>query len=97
MQLKTHPVFEVAANGSVSTTTYVYQPYKPETSRSVELGYKLLFRNKLLIDAYGYRSSYEDFIGRILLYQPATGKTFVPRANNANSKINTYGFGLEAS
>jgi outer membrane receptor protein involved in Fe transport len=96
MHLKTNPVYEVAANGSVSTTAYVYKPYKPETSRSVELGYKVLLRNKWMIDAYGYRSSYEDFIGRILLYQPATGKTFVPHTNNANSKINTYGFGLEA-
>ncbi len=43
--------------------------FKPETVKSYELGYKGLFANKLLIDAYAYFNSFENFIGGQVLVQ----------------------------
>ena len=61
--------------------------------RSFEIGYRGIIKNKLMIDAYTYFGNYEDFIGRIGLYQPATGEAFSITANSSN-KVKTYGFGL---
>ncbi|HNU15622.1 MAG TPA: TonB-dependent receptor, partial [Chitinophagaceae bacterium] len=66
---------------------------KPETMRSFELGYKGLIKNKLLIDAYLYLGKYEDFVGRIGLYQPATDEAYSIVVNSSN-KVKTHGFGL---
>jgi outer membrane receptor protein involved in Fe transport len=60
--------------------------FKPETVRSYELGYKGLFANKLLIDAYAYFNSFENFIGGQVLVQD---KNFV-----ATSPASTLGLNL---
>jgi outer membrane receptor protein involved in Fe transport len=60
--------------------------FKPETVRSYELGYKGLFGNKLLIDAYAYFNSFENFIGGQVLVQD---KNFV-----ATSPASTLGLNL---
>jgi outer membrane receptor protein involved in Fe transport len=61
--------------------------------RSFEFGYRGTINNKLFVDAYTYFGKYEDFIGRIGLYQPATGEAFSITVNSSN-KVKTYGFGL---
>jgi outer membrane receptor protein involved in Fe transport len=43
--------------------------FKPEIVRSYEVGYKGLFANKLLIDAYAYFNRFENFIGGQVLVQ----------------------------
>ncbi|MGK2861268.1 MAG: TonB-dependent receptor domain-containing protein [Chitinophagaceae bacterium] len=88
MQAAKNPVFE-----SGSTTPYVYKEFKPETMRSFEAGYKALIKSKLLIDAYAYIGKYEDFLGRIGLYQPATKKAYSIVINSTN-KVKTHGYGL---
>jgi hypothetical protein len=60
--------------------------FKPETVRSYELGYKGLFGNKLLIDAYAYFNSIENFIGGQVLVQD---KNYV-----ATSLASTLGLNL---
>jgi outer membrane receptor protein involved in Fe transport len=83
-----------------------YVPFKPESVTSFELGYKALIQKRLLIDVYGYYSSYQDFISRrdvaqrkdpngplTDLYSPNTrnGYSIVV---NAPGKVKAYGFGL---
>jgi len=89
MHTDKNPVLEIGG----PQTPYQYKEFKPETMRSFELGYKALIKNKLLIDAYGYVGNYKDFIGRIGLFQPGTGKAYSITVNSSN-KVKTYGFGL---
>ena len=60
-----------------------YEPttFQPEIVKSYEIGYKGLFSNKLLIDAYAYFNSFENFIGGQVLVQD---KNFNP-ANPASA------------
>ena len=88
MQVAKYPVFDINTNAP-----FVYKQFKPESSRSFEVGYKGLINKKLLIDVYGYLGKYQDFLGRIGLYQPATGKVFSIVVNSSNA-VNTSGFGL---
>src|SRR5206468_3048972 len=71
---------------------YTYKTFKPETSKSFEVGYKWLIKNKLLIDVYGYISDYDDFIGRKLVINPSG--TVFSIATNSENKVRTYGYGL---
>jgi outer membrane receptor protein involved in Fe transport len=93
MNADKNPVYQIKADGSIETKSYVYKEFKPETMRSFEVGYKSYIKNKLLIDAYAYFGKYEDFIGRIGLYQPATNEAFSITVNSTN-KVKTHGFGL---
>ncbi|HSU49643.1 MAG TPA: carboxypeptidase-like regulatory domain-containing protein, partial [Segetibacter sp.] len=43
---------------------FKFAKIKPETMKSFEVGYKALFSKKLLLDVYGYYSSYQNFIGQ---------------------------------
>ena len=43
--------------------------FKPETVKSFELGYKGVIAKKLLIDVYAYQSTYNDFIGGVVVLQ----------------------------
>ena len=92
MHTDKNPVYEVQ-NGVPASTPYVYREFKPETMRAFEFGYKSLIKNKLLIDAYAYFGKYEDFIGRIGLYQPGTNKSYSIVVNSVNS-VRTHGYGL---
>ena len=47
----------------------VFDPVKPEKVRSVEVGYKSLIDNKLLIDAVFFYNAYTDFITQIRIHQ----------------------------
>ena len=92
MNAAKYAVHEVI-NDVPAAEPYTYKEFKPETMRSFEIGYKGLINNKLLIDAYAYTGQYEDFLGRIGLYQPATGNAYSIVVNSTN-KVKTYGFGL---
>ena len=67
--------------------------FKPETVNSYELGYKGIFGKRLLIDAYGYYSSFKDFLSRTTVVQLTTQKVFSVSVNSPNT-IKSYGFGL---
>jgi len=93
MNASKNSVHLIHPDGTIESTPYVYKEFKPETMNSFEIGYKGLINKKLLIDAYAYFGKYEDFIGRIGLYQPATGEAFSIVVNSAN-KVKTHGYGL---
>jgi outer membrane receptor protein involved in Fe transport len=76
-----------------------YKEVNPESVTTFEVGYKSLIAKKLLIDAYGYFGSYEDFITRRDVIQfpggvvsPAGGKGFSIVVNSPE-KVKTYGWG----
>ncbi|MEX6687016.1 TonB-dependent receptor [Danxiaibacter flavus] len=75
--------------------------YKPETSNSYEVGYKGLFNQRVLVDAYVYYARYKDFLGRLNVFQSSTGTpqglanpTVYSVAVNSNNKVSTYGYGV---
>jgi outer membrane receptor protein involved in Fe transport len=88
MDVEKNPVIDISTNAPLQ-----YKEFKPESMRSFEVGYKGLINKKLLIDAYGYVGKYQDFLGRIGLYQPNTGNVYSIVVNSA-TKVNTSGFGL---
>jgi len=93
MHADKNSVHLINSDGTIEANPYQYKRFKPETMRSYEIGYKGVIKNKLLIDAYAYVGKYKDFIGRIGLYQPATGEAFSITVNSSN-KVKTYGYGL---
>jgi iron complex outermembrane recepter protein len=79
-------------------------PYvKPERLKAIEVGYKGLFSNDLLVDLNGYYTNYEDFIGSLdVASKNATthqgevlpaGTIFSPYVNS-NATVSSYGVGL---
>jgi outer membrane receptor protein involved in Fe transport len=54
-----------SANTNLLVPVTTFDPVKPEQVNSVEIGYKSLIQNKLLIDAGYYFNIYNDFISQI--------------------------------
>ncbi|WP_425390910.1 TonB-dependent receptor [Ekhidna sp.] len=57
--------FAAAAAELVEFTESDVRPVVPEEVRSIELGYKSLIANKLLVDAVYYHNTYTDFITQV--------------------------------
>ena len=93
MHANESPVYEIGADGNVSTTPYVYKEFKPENMQSFEIGYKGLIGEKLLVDMYAYAGHYEDFLGRNAVYQPANNEVY-STVVNSSTNVKTHGFGL---
>ncbi len=104
----TNPVYTLeslmafGATGDPATlVVQQFGEYKPESCESYEIGYKGLINNQLLVDAYVYTSSYQNFIGRIVAAQSPDG-TYAGLAApkifsvsvNSNSKVRTEGWGV---
>jgi outer membrane receptor protein involved in Fe transport len=103
----TNPVYTQASfeqfAGSGGTTPLVEQKfdeYKPESAKSFEIGYKGLIKNRLLIDAYLYFAHYQNFLGRILVFQSSDGTPAglaIPNiysvSVNSQNKVSAYGWG----
>ncbi len=69
----TNQVYSVTELGQGRLTPQTFNDFKPESVTSFEVGYKGLVANsKLLIDVYAYKSTYQDFITRILVAQSTT-------------------------
>lgn len=79
---------------------------KPERSQSFELGYKGLVTKNILIDAYGYHTTFKDYIASLALLRnedangvptggvpTASSKSYGTVVNDPN-KVKSYGFGL---
>ncbi len=64
-------IFSGSEDRSLLEPFTVAQPVKPEKVKSVEVGYKSLVANKLLIDAVYYYNLYTDFITQIGLVKSA--------------------------
>jgi iron complex outermembrane receptor protein len=60
----------VAAQANIGLLQpYQMTDFQPERVRSIELGYKSLIGNKLLVDAYYYYNRFQNFIGGQVLVQ----------------------------
>lgn len=64
------PVFAAQANQD-KLVQFELTEFRPEKVKSYEIGYKGLISNRLLIDAYAYFNSFENFIGGQVLIQDA--------------------------
>jgi len=97
----------VAARAAGSTAPLVpakYSEVKPETVGSFELGYKGILMNKLMIDAYGYYSRYQDFLATIVVGQGRTGvptdllspfsTTNLSYTQNSPETVKAFGWGI---
>ncbi len=92
MEVDKHPVHELV--GEVpKPTPYVFTELKPESNQSFEIGYKALWNDVFMLDAYAYWGQYKDFLGRTTLYQPSTGEIY-SIVTNGQDKVKVYGFGL---
>lgn len=52
---------------------HTFETFKPERVQAYEIGYKGLFENRLLVDAYYYYNAYRDFISVLVLLQSPDG------------------------
>lgn len=52
---------------------YTFSDFKPESVKAYEIGYRGLISKKLLIDAYYYYNSYENFVSTLVLLQTPDG------------------------
>ena len=87
------PVFEVNGTG---LKPFVYRPLKPESMQSFEIGYRGLISQRLLIDAYAYFGTYQDFYGRTVLVEGGTNKIYSSLINSSTEvKTNGYGLGFD--
>jgi outer membrane receptor protein involved in Fe transport len=79
-----------------------FNPYKPESSNSFEVGYKGLFAQRFLVDVYAYYAVYKNFLTRENVVQSADG-TPAGLANpniysiSVNSQTNLFTSGLGLS
>jgi outer membrane receptor protein involved in Fe transport len=84
-----------AASSSGLGEKIPYREVKPESVTTFETGYKSLIAKKLLIDAYGYYGTYQDFITRRDVLQTSSMKGYSIVVNSPE-KVKTYGWGIGA-
>lgn len=81
-----------------------YRNVKPETVETFEAGYRATIARKLFVDAYVYRSNYNDFLARIAVQQSLTGSPTgllnplttrnISYVQNTNQEVKAIGWGL---
>ncbi|MBW8686740.1 TonB-dependent receptor [Chitinophaga rhizophila] len=62
---------------------YNFNKFRPESVSAYEIGYKGLIKNRLLIDAYYYYSSYKNFLSYTALIQPTVPLAQDPTLSSA--------------
>ncbi|POY38422.1 TonB-dependent receptor [Solitalea longa] len=90
------PVYSLESVQAGNPQQYQFTDFKPEKVVSYELGYKALVNRKLLIDAYVYKSDYNNFMGEQVLVQPVsqTQQNIYSLPVNSTKTINTWGWAL---
>jgi outer membrane receptor protein involved in Fe transport len=73
--LKSGPVYTLESVQAGAPQQYQFKEFKPEKIIAWEVGYKGLFANKVLIDAYIYHNTFKDYNGIQLLVQPTGPST----------------------
>jgi outer membrane receptor for ferrienterochelin and colicin len=110
-KFNTNPVYTLESFSAAATAgnlgllkTAQFKEYKAESLQAYEVGYKGLVTKKLLIDAYYYYGTYENFLGRAIVVQPVNGqpsglltaRNTYSVAVNSDASVNTQGFGISA-
>ena len=93
-------------NGAQDENLLQQRPFKalkPETNLSLELGYRSVFFDKLLVDAFYYFSSVSNLITQENIYQPREDLSDILNYNNtylvpvnATSQFISHGWGIAA-
>lgn len=96
-----------AASAKPVLKHYQFPEYKAESMNSFELGYKgLLAHKRLLVDAYVFFSTYQNFLGRVVVIQSksqlpdplsATGLIQLNPDANTNGSRQVYSISTNAS
>lgn len=80
---------------------YEFGDFKPEKMQAYEIGYRGLINRKLLVDAYYYYATYDDFITSLVLLQSADGTpaglgsaSIFSTSVNSPSEVVTQGWAL---
>ena len=118
IHILTNPIYTAESIGAYRSSVSLTRPLgdssllvstlpgkvKPESTTSYEIGYKGVLMKKLLIDVYAYKSTYQDFLGRVAVGQSKTGKkadllnpfntTNVSYIQNSPQKVKAIGWGL---
>ncbi|GAA0877056.1 TonB-dependent receptor [Algoriphagus jejuensis] len=82
-----------ASNANLDKLTpYESTDFKPEVVKSFEVGYKGLFANRLLVDAYAYFNRFENFNGSQVLVQDGNATTGA-QGPNPITGLNLIGVG----
>jgi outer membrane receptor protein involved in Fe transport len=107
--MNSNPIYTLESVAAGAGARFNLREFKPESVVSFEAGYKgLLFKDKLLIDMYGYMGEYTDFITRTVVVQSKIGA--VPSSLNEardasrsrmfslpvniSDKVKTFGYGI---
>jgi outer membrane receptor protein involved in Fe transport len=104
--------YRTGGNNPAALRVAQFTGIKPETVKSYELGYRGLLTKRLLVDAYGYYSQYDDFLARVAVGRgrsasanPAVNLTELASPfttsnysfiTNSASSVNAIGWGLSA-
>lgn len=103
-------IIDYIASGNPANTNLlkkaVFNPVKPETVSSYELGYRGVIQKKLFVDGYVYYSRYKDFIATIGVGQTKTGNltelfspfttTQISYKQNSDVAVSAVGWGIGA-
>lgn len=68
--LKSGPIYSLESVQAGAPQQYEFRDFKPERIVAFEAGYKGLFANKVLVDAYVYFNNFKNYNGIQLLVQP---------------------------
>lgn len=101
-----NPAYNLGKLQSGVLEKQTFDEFKPESLSSIEVGYKGIIQKKLLIDAYVYFGTYENFIGDVRCVQPFGGnlanladptkRTVYVISANLNQTVKTSGWGVSA-
>jgi outer membrane receptor for ferrienterochelin and colicin len=102
-----NPTYSVSALSQGKLVIQNYNEFKPESVTSYEVGYRgLVAKSKLLIDAYVYTGTYQNFITRINVAQSITAnpspadvlvaskRRILSVPVNSPTQVKTQGWGL---
>lgn len=104
---KGNPVYSLNALSVGQLTVQQFSDFKPESVNSIEFGYRgLLFNSRLMIDAYTYYGTYQNFITRVLVAQSnqanpsptdilsASRRRILSVPTNSPTEVKTNGLGV---
>ncbi|KAA2242427.1 TonB-dependent receptor [Chitinophaga agrisoli] len=95
--LKNGPVYTLESVQAGTPQQYVFRDFEPERIVAFEVGYKGLFANKVLVDAYVYSNNFKNYNGVQALVKPnATtgGNDIFSIPVNLDRDIKSWGWAL---
>ncbi|MFT4833318.1 MAG: iron complex outermembrane receptor protein [Flavobacteriaceae bacterium] len=91
-----NPAAGMASYSDLLEPVTTFDPVRPERVKSIEIGYKSLIKNKLMIDAEYYYNAYTDFITQVRIHKASGESIADPSAlpsllsSNADNTFQIY-------